>query len=90
MNRPLKHLETKVSRRQVMVGAAGLSFAIAPCRPRRRLGTGERPDWQGAQSLGEHRAGWHDLNRVCGDRNGAGVDDLAAADPRRGTRRRLV
>ena len=29
MNRPLKHLETKVSRRQVMVGAAGLSFAIA-------------------------------------------------------------
>ncbi|MGZ3296243.1 MAG: molybdopterin cofactor-binding domain-containing protein, partial [Xanthobacteraceae bacterium] len=27
--RPLKHLETKVSRRQVMVGAAGLSFAIA-------------------------------------------------------------
>ena len=29
MNRPLKRLETKVSRRQVMVGAAGLSFAIA-------------------------------------------------------------
>ena len=29
MNRPLKHLETKVSRRQVMVGAAGLSFAFA-------------------------------------------------------------
>jgi isoquinoline 1-oxidoreductase beta subunit len=29
MNRPLKHLETKISRRQVMVGAAGLSFAIA-------------------------------------------------------------
>ncbi|MGZ3361664.1 MAG: molybdopterin cofactor-binding domain-containing protein [Xanthobacteraceae bacterium] len=29
MHRPLKHLETKVSRRQVMVGAAGLSFAIA-------------------------------------------------------------
>ena len=28
MNKPLKHLETKVSRRQVMVGAAGLSFAI--------------------------------------------------------------
>ena len=29
MNKPLKHLETKVSRRQVMVGAAGLSFAFA-------------------------------------------------------------
>ena len=28
MNRPLEHLNTKVSRRQVMVGAAGLSFAI--------------------------------------------------------------
>ena len=28
MNTPLEHLNTKVSRRQVMVGAAGLSFAI--------------------------------------------------------------
>ena len=28
MNKPLEHLNTKVSRRQVMVGAAGLSFAI--------------------------------------------------------------
>ena len=89
MNRPLEHLNTKVSRRQVMVGAAGLSFAIgfgaAP-----RNGAGKRPHRQGAQPVGKHRARWHDLDHVGGDRNGAGVDDLAAADSCRGTRCRLV
>ncbi len=29
MNKPIKHFEVPVSRRQVMIGAAGLSFAIA-------------------------------------------------------------
>ena len=33
-----KRLATQVSRRQVMVGAAGLTFAHRACRPRRRLG----------------------------------------------------
>jgi len=29
MNKPIKSFETPVSRRQIMIGAAGLSFAIA-------------------------------------------------------------
>src|SRR5260370_82887 len=29
MNKPIKNFETSVSRRQIMIGAAGLSFAVA-------------------------------------------------------------
>ena len=43
-----------------------------------------------AQSLGAHRAGRHDHHHVRRRRDGAGVDDLAAADRRRGAGRRLV
>ena len=35
MNKPIKSFETALSRRQVMIGAAGLTFAIALSRPRR-------------------------------------------------------
>ena len=35
MNKHIRSIETQLSRRQVMIGAAGLSFAIA-VRPRRR------------------------------------------------------
>ena len=37
MNKPLKH--SALSRRQVMIGAAGLSFAFALPRPRHRVGS---------------------------------------------------
>ena len=52
MNRPLKHLETKVSRRQVMIGAAGLSFAIALAGRAGASVLASAADWQGRSVLG--------------------------------------
>ena len=54
----------------------------------RRRG-GERTRRQGDQSVALDRARRHHHHHVGGDRDGAGLDDLAAADPRRGARRRL-
>ena len=59
-------------------------------RPRRRCRARRRAHRQGAEPMGQHRARRHDHHHVGGDRDGAGVDDLAAADHRRRARRRLV
>ena len=87
MNKNIKHAE--LSRRQVMIGAAGLSFAFAfgaaptlPCCPGTRAGQTLSP-WI------SHRARQHRHHHVGRDRDGARVDDLAAADHRRGARCRL-
>src|SRR5436305_15340172 len=89
MNQHIKSFQTKVSRRQVMIGAAGLSFAIA---------LGDRAD---AAVLASERTGtamspWVSIApdgtitiMSAVDRDGAGIDDLAAANHRGRTRRRL-
>ena len=82
----------RLSRRQVMIGAAGLTFAVALGANRRAAAaalSGERSR-QCAEPVGEHRRRRDDHDHVAGDRDGAGVHDLAAADHRGGTRRRLV
>ena len=89
MNAHINKSEAAVSRRQVMIGAAGLSFAIAlGGRGDAAVITG-RAHGPGSEPMGQHRAGWHHHHHVGGDRDGAGIDDLAAADHRRGARRRL-
>ena len=89
MNKHIRKFETALSRRQVMIGAAGLTFAIAATGradaavlAAERTGTGDEP-------VGQHRARRHHHHHVGRDRDGAGVDDLAAADHRRRARRRL-
>ena len=88
MNAHISKSEVGVSRRQVMIGAAGLSFAVALGGGRgRRCRDYGRAQGQASEPMGQHRAGWHHHHHVGGDRDGTGIDDLAAADHRRGTRR---
>ena len=88
----IRSASVSMSRRQVMIGAAGLSFAVALGGQRLgcRGGARHRARRQGAEPVGVDRARRHHHHHVGGDRDGAGVDDLAAADHRRGARRRLV
>ncbi len=77
------------SRRQVMIGAAGFTFALAldgvqpaaaaAIATGREIGPGSRP-------MGQYRAGWAHLHHVAGRRNGAGLDDIASAHRGRRTR----
>ena len=61
MNKHIRNIETKLSRRQVMIGAAGLTFAIAA--------TGRA----GAAVLSAERAGMAPMTLRSVERGGAGV-----------------
>ena len=87
MTTHMRSLNTRLSRRQIMTGAAGLTFAIALGDDgRTRAAALARPVAKGAKPLGEHRRGRHDHPHVAGDRDGAGIHDLVATDPCRGAR----
>ena len=88
---PNTRASRKLSRRQVMVGAAGLTFALA------LPGTAAHAAASASERAGKALNPWLSIApdgtitiMSAGDRDGAGLDDLAAADPRRGARRRLV
>ena len=90
MNKHHQELRDPLSRRQVMIGAAGLSFAIALGGRADAAVLRGRTHRPGAEPVGQHRDRRHHHHHVGGDRDGAGVDDLAAADHRRRARRRLA
>ena len=92
MTKHIRSLNTRLSRRQIMTGAAGLTFAIAVGAAGRTTAAAlAKGTWQSsAKPLGEHRRGRHDHPHVAGDRDGAGIHDLVATDPRRGARCRLA
>ena len=80
-------LNSNISRRQVMIGAAGLSFAVAFGGSTQAASTAVG---KAMNSLGRDRARRHHHDHVGRDRDGAGLDDLAAIGAGGGIGRRLV
>ena len=84
-------LDTTISRRGFVAGVAGSDFRFHARRAwasvERRLAPHQATQ---IQCLGQHRRRQHHHHPLSGGRNGAGRADLIAADPGRGTRRRLV
>ena len=79
-----RRMQPVLSRRQVMIGAAGLSFALALGASRRRGGSLRRGAGKALSPWVSIAGGRDDLDHVAGDRDGAGLDDLPTARAGRG------